>query len=329
MPTLAELGEFPFIDRIAELAAATDESVVIGIGDDAALVESGWRTLVTTDSMVEGVHYRREWLGARDLGARAFAVSVSDIAAMGGRPRHVFASLSLPPTMDATEALDIVRGIVEEARAVGATLAGGNMTSAEQAVITLTVTGEPVEEPLRRACARPGHGVFLTGRVGEAAAGRAALEAGSRRGRLVDAWRRPPRRLAFAQALAAKGWTVAAIDISDGLVADLEHIARASGVAIRLDTSLIPLSAALKRGTDDALAAALGGGEDYELAFTAAPRHAGALRELETWLGEAGKLDDRFALHRIGTCVATDEEPGVFDQQGRRLGAGWQHFRKD
>lgn len=237
--------------------------VVVGIGDDCAVVEtarggSSGRGLqvLTTDSMIEGVHFRRDWLTPRELGVRAFRAAVSDIAAMGARPRYVLLSLELPRDaagFGSREALSAVRALAADASLAGAALVGGNVSGAARIGLTVTVIGEPVSKPLLRSGARAGEFVFVTGSLGGAAAGCRALAArdDARASQRVApartvAWRRPPLRLDIAAALAERGLASSMIDVSDGLLQDAGHIAESSGVTVLLDASMLPVHRAVR-----------------------------------------------------------------------------------
>ncbi len=322
--------------------------------------------------MVEGVHFRAGWLTPRELGVRAFRAAVSDVAAMGGRARYVLLSLELAVGaggFDVKEALALVRGVAADARRAGATLVGGNVSGAARTGVTVTVVGETRGEPLLRSGARAGDLVFVTGRLGGAAAGVLVLSksgaagvhaltksgaarvlvssnaSDSRGGVLTSAYRRPPLRLAFAAELGERGLAHAMVDVSDGLLQDLGHVASASRVAIRIDAAAVPvhraarllevgqgavrgpraraagLDGALRRDAGTALDLALGGGEDYELAFTAAPAAGPAIERLAQ--------KHRVPLAVIGSVVRG--RPGVVGEDGRPFAtvlAGFDHLRR-
>ncbi len=315
-----QLEEFPFIDAVARLARY-GRGVRIGIGDDAALIKASPSTLVTTDTVTEGVHFRREWLTAAALGRRAFRVAVSDIAAMGGRPRYVLLSLSLPTGFATAEGRRLVGGLLRDAEAAGAGLIGGNVARASELSLTVTVIGEAGRHVPTRAAARARQAVFVTGALGSARAGIELLEAGVRRGALVGAYRCPPLRLAVGSALAKARVARAMIDISDGLVQDLGHVCRASGVSMRIDTDAVPVARALARAVADPRGYALAGGDDYELAFTTAARKAAEAEELCVKHG--------CKVTRIGTVLARGSRATVLDESGRRLEGrhrGFTHF---
>ncbi|MFP6626216.1 MAG: thiamine-phosphate kinase [Deltaproteobacteria bacterium] len=316
-------GEFALIAAIRRLADGLPASgVAVGIGDDAALVRTSGATLLSVDALIEGVHFRSAWLSPRALGRRAFRVAVSDIAAMGGKPRHALLSLAFPKTYPASAVQSLADGLLAEAAAVGVAVVGGNLSRARALAINVTISGQAAARSLTRARAKVGQAVFVTGTLGDAAAGVEQLGKGKRRGRLVEGYRLPPLRIDVGRALAARPGVGAAIDVSDGLVADLAHICRASSVAIGLDTAAVPVSTALARyaGSREALSYALAGGDDYELAFTARPQEAAALARICKRLG--------CRLSRIGSVEKG--RPSVFDQDGLRLDGegrgGHDHF---
>lgn len=261
--------------------------VVVGIGDDAAVLAPGAEKLVwTTDAMVEGVHFERGWLTLRELGFRSVMVAASDLAAMGAAPRGVLSSLVLPPTFSDAELVQLARGQAAACARLGTAVCGGNLARGERLSLTISVLGAAAR-PLRRAGARPGDAVLLAGVVGLAGAGQQLLERGLARTAAaraaprsaLSAWRRPLARIAEGRRAAAVAR--AAIDISDGLAGDLGQMCAAAGAGLRIVLD----AEALVSGELVAAAGVLGcapldlalfGGEDYALAV-AAP--AGAIPE--------------------------------------------------
>lgn len=272
--TLADRGEFAVIaairDAVAEVREAA-EDVLVGPGDDAAVlrVRTG-HVVVSTDLLVEDRHFRRDWSEAYDIGRRAAAQNLADIAAMGGVATALTVGLAAPPTTPVAWVRDLARGLAEEAAEVGADVVGGDLTSADQIVVAVTVLGACAQAPVLRDGARPGDVVALMGRQGWSAAGLAVLSRGFRSPRaVVEAHRRPQPPYAAGPAAAAAGAT-AMIDVSDGLLADLAHVAAASGVGIDVDPTaftvpeqLHAVGAALGA---DPMAFLLTGGEDHALA---------------------------------------------------------------
>jgi thiamine-monophosphate kinase len=270
--TLSDIGEFGLVDALAERFPANDD-VLIGPGDDAALVAfPGGRVVVSTDVLVDGRHFRRDWASALDIGHRAAAQNLSDINAMGGRATALTVGLAAPPDLPAGWVLELADGIAAEAGLVGASVVGGDVTRADEVMIAVTVLGVVDGEPVRRSGARPGDVVAIAGRQGWAAAGLAVLARGFRSPRvLVEAYRRPePPYSAGAEAL--RGGATAMIDVSDGLLADLGHVAEAGGVAIDVDSGAFevpePLQAVGAALGADPMRFILTGGDDHALAAT-------------------------------------------------------------
>ena len=270
--TVAELGEDALVAAVIERLAAPSPHVLLGPGDDAAVVaaEDG-RVVVSTDVLVEGRHFRRDWSGGQDVGARAAAANLADIAAMGAAPTALVVGLAVPAEHDVAWLLEVADGLREEAAGVGATVVGGDVVRSE--VLTLAVTALGSLEgrtPLLRSGASPGDLVAVAGRLGWAAAGFAVLSRGFRSPRvLVDAHRRPAPPYAEGPRAAALGAT-AMVDVSDGLVRDLGHVANASGVQVALSSEAFHIPTEL-RDTARALNAdplhwLLGGGDDHALA---------------------------------------------------------------
>lgn len=271
-PTLVEVGEFALIDQLMPLFA-TGEQVLIGPGDDAAVlrVRTG-HVVVSTDLMVEGQHFRRDWASAADIGHRAAAQNLSDVNAMGGRASSLTIGLAAPGDLPASWALDFARGFAEECALVGATVVGGDLTRSSEIVIAVTVIGACTVAPVVRSGAEPGDVVALCGRQGWAAGGLAVLGRGFRSPRvLVEAYKRPEPPY-DAGLVAAEAGATAMIDVSDGLVADAGHIASASEVAIDLRRDAFdvpePLQAVAAALGADPMTFILGGGDDHPLLAT-------------------------------------------------------------
>jgi len=274
--TVADLGEFALIDAVRERlgAAASGPALLLGSGDDAAVVATAdGRVVATTDVLVEGRHFRTDWSAPADVGARAAASNLADIAAMGAAPTALLVGLGIPPETEVEWVLGLVDGVAEEVSGAGAVVAGGDVVRSDRLVVSVTALGSlEGRDPVTRSGARAGDLVAVTGRLGWAAAGLAVLSRGFRSPRvLVDAHRRPAPPYAEGPRAAALGAT-AMVDVSDGLVADLGHVARASGVGIELSSDAFHVPQEL---TDTARALnadpvhwLLGGGEDHALAAT-------------------------------------------------------------
>ncbi|RJS44976.1 thiamine-phosphate kinase [Nocardioides cavernaquae] len=270
--TLADVGEFPLISALTALFEQ-GEHVLVGPGDDAAVLRiRNGHVVVSTDLMVEGRHFRRDWVPAEDVGARAAAQNLSDINAMGGTASSVTVGLALPADLPVKWALDFARGFAAECAKVGASVVGGDVTRSETLVIAVTVLGGCTVSPVLRSGATAGDVVALCGRQGWAAGGLAVLGRGFRSPRvLVEAYRRadPPYD---AGPVAAKAGATSMIDVSDGLVADAGHVAEDSGVVIDLRTGAFeipePLQAVGSALGADPLQFVLGGGDDHPLLAT-------------------------------------------------------------
>jgi thiamine-monophosphate kinase len=267
--TLADVGEFGLIDALRPLFGQGDQ-VILGPGDDAAIlaVRSG-QVVVSTDLLVEGRHFRRDWSAAREIGRKAAAQNLADLMAMGGTGTGLVVGFGAPPDLPLAWALELAAGLAEESAVVGASVLGGDVTRSDQIVLAVTVLGQ-CERPVRRDGARPGDVVALAGRIGWAAAGQAVLGRGFRSPRVVvEAHRRPEPPYAEGPRAAELGAT-AMIDVSDGLLADLGHIAAASRVAIDVRTDAFdvpePLQAVGAALGVDPLGFVLTGGDDHPLA---------------------------------------------------------------
>ncbi|GAB2450382.1 thiamine-phosphate kinase [Nocardioides hungaricus] len=270
--TLADVGEFALISELVGLFPQ-GEQVIVGPGDDAAVlrVKTG-HVVVSTDLVVEGRHFRRDWASAADVGHRAAAQNLSDINAMGGRATSLTIGLAAPADLPAQWALDFARGFAEECALVGASVVGGDLTRADQVVIAVTVLGACTQSPVLRSGARPGDVLALAGRQGWSAGGLAVLGRGFRSPRvLVEAYRRPEPPY-DAGRVAAEAGATAMIDVSDGLLADAGHLASDSGVAIDVHTAAFdipePLQAVGAATGADPITFILGGGEDHALLAT-------------------------------------------------------------
>ncbi len=284
---LRDRGERDLVEAIRRLVPR-GPGVVLGVGDDAAvLAPIGAPLLVTTDAMVEGVHFRSRWLSPRELGRRAFEVSASDVAAMGGRVVAAVLALAAPPMLPVASLRAIVAGVRDGARRAGGALVGGNLASAGELSLTVTVVGAVHDGPVTRAGARPGDRLFVTGSLGGAAFGlRSLLAARSIAAAAVGRWKRPRARLSAGAALARRGVAAAMIDLSDGLLIDTDRLCAASGVGARIDAGRLPLARALRHlAPAEARRVAVGGGEDYELLFAVRPDRLAALRAVRAALG--------------------------------------------
>lgn len=330
--TIAGLGEFGLIARIAARLRRPAEGVLLGIGDDTAVLDMGGPrlTLATVDMQVEGRHFLRERTPPELLGRRVAAVNLSDIAAMGGTPRWALVSLALPASLPVTWVDAFYEGLDALLGAHGAAVVGGNLAGNDRIVADLTLLGD-VERGalLTRGGARLGDLICVTGTLGRSAAGRAALDADptAEDAAAIRAHLAPEPRVREGQVLAAAGGVTAMIDLSDGLAGDLAHICTRSDMGARIETALLPVAAdthriALRLGLDP-LRLALSGGEDFELLFTAPAARVERLRAAV------------FAATGSAVTVIGEVRPA---EEGRRLiGApdretppgGWDHFQRE
>ena len=311
--SIAEAGEFGLIARIVarlEPGAAT----LIGPGDDGAVIAApDGRIVASTDVLVEGRHFRRDWSSAADVGHRAAAANLADIAAMGAVPTALLVALCVPIDLEVAWTEDLAGGLSAEAGLVGASVVGGDLSASPTLTVAVTALGDlQGREPVTRGGAQPGDIVAMAGRTGYAAAGYTVLSRGFRTPRLfVEAYRRPEVPYAAGVEAARLGAT-AMIDVSDGLLQDLGHVATASvvGIDVRSDAFEIPgqmRDAALALGVDP-LIWTLTGGDDHALVATFPP---------------GVSLPERWRVIGIvheGTGVTVDHKPW----QG---GTGWDHFR--
>ena len=275
--TIADLGEFGLI---AEIAAGLPRGprTIVGIGDDAAVVTApDGRVVATTDLLVEGRHFRRDWSGPADVGAKAAARNLADVAAMGAVPVCVLVGFGAPGDLPLAWARELVAGIADECARAGATVVGGDTSGAEAIVLAVTALGDLAgRDPVTRSGARPGDVLAIAGVLGDSAAGLALLEAGlAGPASLIAAHQRPRPPYAAGPEAARLGAT-AMIDVSDGLLADAGHVAEASGVLIDIDAALLPggpelAAAAAALGRPGPLDWVLTGGEDHAFAATFPP----------------------------------------------------------
>jgi thiamine-monophosphate kinase len=347
-PALAVLGEFGLIGRIRERIRHRSSGTVLGIGDDAAVLrlEPGRELLATTDMLLEGVHFKREWGCGFALGRKTLAVNLSDIAAMGGQPLYALLGLGIPAAgITLAEVEEVLAGLEAEADAWGVTLAGGDTCKSQSGlVLSVTLLGEaPAGRAIRRSGAQPGDGLWVTGRLGGSAAGLLALEMGLRSGAAwppqvarpewlgpeeeaaiqaaVSAHLTPVPRLGAGQALLQ--CATAMIDLSDGIASDAGHLCRESRVGVQFFADQLPVhpgATVMARWTGrDVLDLVLRGGEDYELLFASGTDPRPVLA------GGAPGL----SVARIGEVHAGPPEVTLTGADGQTdvLTGGFDHFR--
>lgn len=351
---LRDLGEFGLIERIERAASRSRAGVradrpragarararrprdlVVGIGDDAAILRppAGEDWVVTTDALVEDIHFRWSTQSARCVGRRALVANLSDLAAMGARPLGFVFALAAPPDLEIRTFDGLLAGLLEEAETHGCPLIGGNLSRARQTSVTITAQGSVKRgRALLRGGARPGDRIFVTGTLGGVALEVARAAAGRGRVRGV-----PTPRIGAGRALARMSGVGACIDISDGLLADLDHVLDRSGCSAELDLASVPrpprFEAACRRLGVDPIRLATSGGEDYELLFTLRDRRRppgrGAAGRSPACgprepFGAAG-LAEAALGQRLGVAV-TEIGKVVKRGAGRRYTAGWRHF---
>ena len=328
---LSDLGEFGLIDRINKLAPRKSSATLVGIGDDAAALKlsASHTLLVTTDSLLEGVHFDLASTDFYSLGWKSAAVNLSDIAAMGGMARFCLTALGISPRLSVEQISEFYRGFNALLKDYRVALVGGDTCSSlDGFFIGVTVLGEI--EPGRivtRSGARPGDRIFVTGTLGDSAAGLELLQKNAKRKaqsakRLIQKHLRPAPRIAEGRKIALSGCASAMIDVSDGLSTDLSHICGQSRVGADVFAGAIPLSPASRSMSENLarplLDYALSGGEDYELLFTVPPSKLKKLGALKLPITEIG-------LIRPGNSVS------LIDGKGRKkllVPSGYDHFRK-
>jgi len=315
------MDEFEIIRRFFD-RPASDESIIVGVGDDGAILRPtpGHDLISVVDTMVSGVHFTESLLPS-DVGYRTVAVNVSDVAAMGGSPRWMTMALTLFEA-NTTWLDDFAGGVFDASREYGVALVGGDITHGSELVVSIQINGE-VEpgKSLRRSGAKAGDGIYVTGTVGDAAAGLSILQSGApaddRSGFLLRRFARPAARVDAGRAIALNANS--AIDLSDGLYTDLDKLLAASKLSATIEIGDLPLSVELKSfiAIDDARRFALSGGDDYELCFTGSPDQFDALDEIEgtrvTRIGSVGE----------GAGIACTLHGTPFDYTDK----GYRHFK--
>lgn len=330
MARFKDIGEFGFIDRIA--SHAQQAQVMCGIGDDCAVMalDDGHVRLVTVDTMVEGVHFVKE-APPEGVGHKLLAVSLSDVAAMGGKPTDAVVAVSAPSDCDASYVERLYNGLFACADRFGVAIVGGDTTrTIGPLLLSLTLTGEMARERVcYRSGAQVGDAVYVSGPLGDAAGGLAVVLGevdivGDDRQYLLRRLHRPEPRVDLGQVLSRAGIVGAMIDVSDGVASDLKHICRQSSVSAVILEQAIPTSTAFNRFCELAgkpsVNLALTGGEDYELLFTVQPEH---VETLDT-------LSNGYSFYKIGEIIEGSGQVILEAEDGTRAEvdkAGYDHFK--
>ena len=328
-PTVSDLGERALIQRITARLKPADW-IVIGPGDDAAAIEPerGQLDILTTDAQVEGVHFDRRFMPADAIGHRALAVNLSDVAAMGARPRAALLSLILPDTLDVDVVDGILDGMLRLADTHHVALIGGNISrSPGPLIVDVTALGAAARRRiLTRGGARPGDGVYVTGTIGDGGVGLRSLQqdASPDFARSQQRFLYPDPRVRAGMQLARNRAATACMDLSDGLADGVRQIADASHTGITLDADALPIAEDVRRWHDgegkDPAEAAIATGDDYELLFTVRPAHQGRLRGVQRLLGG-------LPITKIGVVTKEAELVVRYSGGARPLPGGFDHFR--
>ena len=329
---LKKLGEFGLIKKFARCAGVNHPDVIKGIGDDAAVIRSSKTQcqLLTTDTLIEGIHFEPSFTTPYLLGKKSIAVNLSDIAAMGGTPVCFVVSLSILPRTPYEFIHKFYQGMIQAARAFGVSLAGGDTTgSRDHMVITITVLGTArADRIIYRHGARPGDAIYVTGFLGDAALGLSLIKrrkALSRIRPLIKKHLDPLPRVAEGNRISRMHLASSMIDISDGLLADLRHILKESQAGARIWRNRLPLSPQYQKhwqeGAGDRYAPALCGGEDYELLFTVPPNKQKRVAALERACG--------IPVTCIGEITGKKGTLKILDEQNKEVAyekEGFAHF---
>lgn len=332
---IKDLGEFGVIDVLARMAVdlragpgnadSYSFDLAVDNGDDTAVWNPGrGKTLFTTDTMVEGVHFTRETTPWRDLGWKSLASNISDVASMGGLPTYALVTLGLPPETEVSDLESLYEGMLEISNEYKMAIIGGDMVRSPVVFINVALTGVMQGEPMVRTGAQPGDLVAVTGHLGSSGGGLKLMlagdaETGEAADYLRESHRRPRPAVAGGQSL-VDAEVLTAMDVSDGLADDFSKLCRASGVSGTIFADRLPIHPSLsKQFPNDYQDLALGGGEDYVLLFT----------------GPSAKVNHVVSILPIGAAVVGEIEAGepgkitVVDAQGNEIPAtsrGWDHF---
>ena len=329
---LREIGEFGLINRIRKWTSTSDPALLKGIGDDVAVIETGEKAwLVTTDLLIEDIHFELTWTDPFHLGRKALSVNLSDIAAMGGIPKYFLISLGVPENLPLTFISRFYRGLKDGAKRFGVDLIGGDTSLSQKIIINICLLGEGKKGNLVfRSGARVGDNLFVSGTLGDAALGLKALQKNGVRGSpkcLIKKHLSPSQRIQLGQFLARYHWATAMIDVSDGLLIDTNHLLEESGVGARIWEDRIPLSKLYQKWihsfSKSTYQFALSGGEDYELLFTAPPEMRKRILHLA--------LSLKIPITHIGKIVPRKEGLHLIGKDGKEYSPsrlGFEHFKR-
>jgi len=328
---VSEIGEFGLIDLLAEMIGdVADDRLILTIGDDTAAWHGDTSIqLATVDSLIQDTYFSFDTASWEEVGWKALAVNLSDIAAMGGIPRYVLVSLSLPGNTEVENVIALYRGMLDLAHRFKVAIIGGNISNSPKVAIHVTVLGSALDKDshiLTRTTAQPGDKIVVTGQLGASNAGlKMLLEGLTFEPEATAAFRKafltPYPRITEGQQLVKYG-VKTAVDISDGLIADLGHICQASKVGARLEVDHVPVSPHVQANFGgDALAMALTGGEEYQLLFTATPGQIDSVKAVISCpLAVIGEI----TAEHTGEIVLVDSDGNPVDLPG----TGWDHFAK-
>ena len=328
---MREIGEFGLINRIRKWITSSDPALVQGIGDDVAVIKMGAKALlVTTDILIEGIHFDRSWLDPYRLGRKSLAVNLSDIASMGGIPKYFLISIGLPKNLPLSFISSFYLGLKKEAKQFRVELIGGDTSLSQKIVINICLLGEGRKKDLLfRKGARVGDDLFVSGTLGDAALGLKILQ---EKGKIIGAeglikkHLSPCPRVELGQTIAKHHWATAMIDVSDGLLIDTSHLLQESGVGAQVWENRIPLSRLYRKWVHpflkDFFQLALSGGEDYELLFTAPSE----MRERIPYLSHSLKIP----ITHIGEILPKKEGLHIIREDGKNYSPsrlGFEHFK--
>jgi thiamine-monophosphate kinase len=334
VPNVSDIGEFGLIDRIRSRRPTYDEDVVLGIGDDCAVLRRGpVLEVLTTDCLVEGSHYQTGWMSMTDVGWKTMAVNISDIAAVGGTPRHALVTLFLPDDFTTKQVDELYDGMEACGEEAGVAIVGGDIVKIKGPfAISITLSGVcERDELVLRSGARRGDIIVVTGSLGDASVGLKHL--GSQEGdaaresieTCIERFRRPVPRLRESRVIVHELQPTSMIDISDGLLSDLWHILEASKVGAALEAQEVPIGQGVidffGGDREGALFQALAGGEDYELLFTVNSRLDQKLSEISEELGTALTPIGKITAKGAGVKLAGKDGEQDLDR------TGFDHFK--